>query len=424
MDLDSVNALVAALVSNYQDGVEFYAKWQRRNWQENHYGDRAKGKQASSGSGGCCGMSASLNFSAHRIREAFDKGTRILGQDFSVGDGMRDSLLSIYYSSIHSTHTLLHSPIHSELDIPSLGKPGADLDPFYCLETCRASLATNLRQLQARINVLRSAAQGASPPLGLYAVIKASEDVRVSAIRALNEQYRRQAAGRPTPTELSLGTRRSRATLSLSEDALVALDAMTTTTTTLTAQDGGGLGSRLNSPRRSRYLALPMETIVDGIATPVSAGSRRSGLFSEPPSPPLTPTRTEDWQSSRSKRSSVVSTRSRPLSTAALGLFCPEAMRYQLDPARRVTGRACKCGQDLSAQSTGEHLPMNLKEGFQMTPRFVAKSHHVGAGFGCVLCIPNGHVGTFESLASLKDHINTSHDKWQILHDRDLATGC
>ncbi|KAF3017836.1 hypothetical protein E8E14_011242 [Neopestalotiopsis sp. 37M] len=378
MDLDTVNALVTALVSNYQDGVEFYAKWQRINWQENHYGDRAKGKAASNG--GCCGMVASLSFSAHRIREAFDKGVRVLGQDFSVGD-----------------------------------------------ETCRASLVTNLRQLQARINVLRNAAQGANPPLGLFAVIKASEAVRASTIRALNEQYRRQASGRPTPSELSLGTRRSRASLSLSEDALVALDAMTISATTTTVQNdgGGGLGSRcLSSPRRSRFLTLPMETIVAGIATPVSAGSRRSGLFSEPPSPPLTPTRTDDWHSSRSKRSSIVSARSRPVSTAALGLFCPEAMRYQLDSARRVTGRVCKCGQDLAAQCTGENLPMNLKEGFQMTPRFVAKSHHVGAGFGCVLCISTGQAGTFENLASLKSHINTSHDKWQILHDRDMTTGC
>jgi hypothetical protein len=101
MDLDTVNALVTALVSNYQDGVEFYAKWQRINWQENHYGDRAKGKAASNG--GCCGMVASLSFSAHRIREAFDKGVRVLGQDFSVGDGMTDSRLPInssYSSSI------------------------------------------------------------------------------------------------------------------------------------------------------------------------------------------------------------------------------------------------------------------------------------------------------------------------------------
>lgn len=279
-------------------------------------------------------------------------------------------------------------------------------------ETCRASLATNLRQLQMRVHVLRAAAQGSQPPLGLYAVIKASEDVRTSTIRALHEQYRRQAAGRPTPSELSVGTRRSRASLSLPDDALAALDAAAA------AAAHGGIG-RAGSPRRSCLLTLPMDTILDGVATPVSAGSRRSGIFSEPPSPPLTPTRADDWQASRSKRSSVISTRSRPMS-AAFGLFCPEAMRYQLDPARSVANRACKCGQDFSsAQRAIEHL----KDGFQMTPRFVAKSHHVGSGFGCVLCAPDGQMGTYESLASLRNHINADHDKWQMLHDRDMTTG-
>ncbi|KAK6197034.1 hypothetical protein LQW54_010950 [Pestalotiopsis sp. IQ-011] len=257
-----------------------------------------------------------------------------------------------------------------------------------------------------RVHVLGAAAQGSQPPLGLYAVIKASEDVRTSTIRALHEQYRRQAAGRPTPSELSVGTRRSRASLSLPDDALAALDA---------AVAHGGLGLA-GSPRRSCLLTLPMDTILAGVATPVSAGSRRSGIFSEPPSPPLTPTRADDWQSSRSKRSSVVST----MSAAALGLFCPEAMRYQLDPARTVANRACKCGQDFSsAQRAIEYL----KDGFQMTPRFVAKSHHVGAGFGCVLCAPDGQVGTYESLSSLRNHINANHDKWQMLHDRDMTTG-
>lgn len=86
MDLDTVIDLVAALVASYNDGAEFYARWQRRNWRSNNYMNHAKG--ASAGSGGCCGLSASLTYSAHRIREAFDKGARILGKDFSVGDGM------------------------------------------------------------------------------------------------------------------------------------------------------------------------------------------------------------------------------------------------------------------------------------------------------------------------------------------------
>jgi hypothetical protein len=84
MDLETVNDLVVALVTNYNDALEFYTKWQRRKWQENNYAAYAKGRRTTSG---CCGLGASLSFSAIRIREAFDSGTELLGDGFSVGDG-------------------------------------------------------------------------------------------------------------------------------------------------------------------------------------------------------------------------------------------------------------------------------------------------------------------------------------------------
>lgn len=55
-----------------------------------------------------------------------------------------------------------------------------------------------------------------------------------------------------------------------------------------------------------------------------------------------------------------------------------------------------------------------------MTPRFLGKSHCEG-GFGCVLCTSSGRTETYAKVEALRDHINASHTKWQMLHDRDLA---
>lgn len=77
-----------------------------------------------------------------------------------------------------------------------------------------------------------------------------------------------------------------------------------------------------------------------------------------------------------------------------------------------------------------------LKEGFRLTPRFLAKSHcdasalrpgamiddpsAVKGGYGCVLCTSLGRAETFDDVEGLRVHINACHDKWQMLHDRDL----
>lgn len=62
-----------------------------------------------------------------------------------------------------------------------------------------------------------------------------------------------------------------------------------------------------------------------------------------------------------------------------------------------------------------------IKDGFQLTPRFLGKSHCRSGGFGCVLCTSSGQTGVYETVESLRDHINTSHDKWQMLHERDMV---
>jgi hypothetical protein len=292
-------------------------------------------------------------------------------------------------------------------------------------DDCRTTLATSLRQLQKRVEVLQTAVEGDCAPLGFFAIIRTSEDVRISTLRALSDQYRRSAANaedRLLPKELPIFKPRPRASLRLSGDALAPVD--------LNFSQYSQQFNRASSPRKSCFLTLPMETIIDGIATPVSAGSRRSMFLSEPPSPPLTPTKVDDLASIRSRRSSVSSrsmrtsdsmeVKSRPV-TGVFSLFCPEAMRYQLDPARKVSNRLCKCGHDFTPQQISKQPSIHLMDGFQMTPRFLAKSHHVGAGFGCVLCISNGKIGSYEGVAALGNHLSTHHDKWQMLHDRDLA---
>ncbi|CAK7200239.1 hypothetical protein SEUCBS139899_002930 [Sporothrix eucalyptigena] len=107
-------------------------------------------------------------------------------------------------------------------------------------------------------------------------------------------------------------------------------------------------------------------------------------------------------------------------------IFCPEAMALQVDVHRPVstTTRKCRCGFRWdSTKGEGRGGSHQLKEGFGMSRRFLAKSHCEGAdgGYGCVLCTSTGVAQTYETVGDLRTHINVAHDKWQMLHDRDLA---
>ncbi|KAI0121169.1 hypothetical protein BJ170DRAFT_688259 [Xylariales sp. AK1849] len=151
MDLGTVSGLVTALVSTYNGGLEYYTKWQRRKWQENNYAAHVKAKLSH---GGCCGLSTSLSFSAFQIRSAFDSGADLLGDGFSVGD-----------------------------------------------EQCRRALHANLELLHARVDVLQGAMKSGSGPLELFEMIRTSEAVRISTLRALDEHYHRTSVGSPPPRE-------------------------------------------------------------------------------------------------------------------------------------------------------------------------------------------------------------------------------
>lgn len=112
-------------------------------------------------------------------------------------------------------------------------------------------------------------------------------------------------------------------------------------------------------------------------------------------------------------------------------------MALQVDPNRPMGAKSkCKCGYKWKVPEFVDGKDyMGLKDGFRMTKRFLAKSHcdqsaadstKIGPdqpkpGYGCVLCTSTGRTETYETAESLRAHINATHDKWQMLHDRDVA---
>ena len=93
MNPDTVGSLVNELLSSYGVALEYYTKWQRRKWQENHYRTHYKGRLSVSGS---CGLNTSLSTSGPRIRKAYTEAASSLGESFSIGDGTGDHLLSLF----------------------------------------------------------------------------------------------------------------------------------------------------------------------------------------------------------------------------------------------------------------------------------------------------------------------------------------
>ena len=86
---------------------------------------------------------------------------------------------------------------------------------------------------------------------------------------------------------------------------------------------------------------------------------------------------------------------------------------------RQNRGRRGSASSTASSEASGTELW--LKEGFRITPRFLAKSHcEEGKGFGCVLCTETGWTDRYTSAQELRDHLNGKHTKWQMLHDVDM----
>ncbi|TGJ84526.1 hypothetical protein E0Z10_g4237 [Xylaria hypoxylon] len=303
-----------------------------------------------------CAASASLAISKLKIEEAFSSGADVLGDEFISGDA-----------------------------------------------ACRDVLLDNLTRLRDCVGALSKAVDAGYHPLPLTDVTCVSEAVRVSSLAALHKQYQRVVVARLAPRGLPLEAPK-----------LPSADNNRDI-------DGGNL-----------------EVVVDRAQTPTNHHRTGSGKIScntdnnsnnsnhEPPSPPPTPISVSKERPDHDAEStyswSTTGFEFQPMNSV-FSVFCPEAMKYQVDLEKTmpIKGAKCRCGYDWNATCCTENrATMVIKEGFQITPRFLGKSH-CEKGLGCVLCTSSGKTETFGSVEGLKTHINSSHTKWQLLHDRDLV---
>ncbi|KAI0150112.1 hypothetical protein F4776DRAFT_192651 [Hypoxylon sp. NC0597] len=344
MDLSSVGGVVEALVATYTAGLEYYTKWQRRKWQENHYQTPAKDSLCG---GNACALSASLGFSSGKIKEAFDDGVDILGDGFANGD-----------------------------------------------EICRESLQGNLELLQEKIYDLHKAMRAENGPLDLCQAVRVSESVRISSLAALAGLYKRVAVGRLVPQVLPTAhQQRPRLSVAIPEEDMVK-----------PPDDSVGVDGDSTEHIQIVYHAI--------------SSIKPHYLQSEPPSPPPTPKQIPD-----DLQSTCTSAYGPRPKNSVFSMFCPEALKYQVNPQKTIPRhRSCRCGYNWHGTHIEDETAMAVKDGFRITARFLGKSHCEG-GFGCVLCTSSGRTETYRGVQDLKDHINASHIKWQLLHDRDMVSG-
>ncbi|KAK3689893.1 hypothetical protein B0T22DRAFT_528658 [Podospora appendiculata] len=357
--------LVNGLTSAFEAGLDFYMKWKQKLESQNHYQGRKE--KASSATASKCAVSTSLEISSHRIRAAYQVGFAIIGAEFSSGDA-----------------------------------------------ECRQALTTNLAQLEERVASLRAAFCSKQRQfINLNEVYLASEAIRTRCVTALAEQYRRCASGRAVPQEMPIARPRT----------------------------AGRQDEQVMPPIK----VLPARVEFDRQTAVWSTNSDPPTFKSEPPSPPLTPKHlADDTESCFSPPSEVGQPSGRqPLrpKNSVFSIFCSEAMALQVDPSRPIptaSRHKCRCGYKWKVPELSESKDyIAVKDGFRMTRRFLAKSHcdqstdegvAIGSsadqprpGYGCVLCTSTGRSETYETAENLRVHINATHDKWQMLHDRDMT---
>ncbi|KAI2605582.1 hypothetical protein GGR54DRAFT_633525 [Hypoxylon sp. NC1633] len=261
-------------------------------------------------------------------------------------------------------------------------------------DPCRESMQNDLERLQERVYALRRAARAEDRPLQLFEAVCVSESVRLSCLAALANQYKRVAVGRLVPRILPGSYQRSRLSATVPEES-----AAKPVDDEDAAKGDAAQGTQLSS-RTATSIVSPY-------------------LQPDPPSPPPTPKFIpDDLQSTCTSATSGYGPRPK---NSVFSIFCPEALKLQVNPRKTMPKRHdCRCGYDWTGEHTRDKTATTAKEGFQITPRFLGKSHCEG-GFGCVLCTSSGRTETYANVHDLRDHINISHDKWQLLHDRDMA---
>lgn len=377
MALETVGGVVAALVESYAAALECHAAWRETQRLRNHY--RGRGTAPADApvdaeaedlmrlpAGTMCAATSSLSLAKAKIQEAFESGADVLGEEFVSGEA-----------------------------------------------ACREVLLGNLARLQDSVARLKRAVDAGDhrsqprpqfQPLPLSEVIFVSEAVRVSSLVALHKQYQRLVVGRLMPRGIS-PPRRSSNILERGEER------------------GKGICHETETDFDAEQELTPTERR----RTSLKRLSRNSSATNcEPPSPPLTPTRVSKERADHDIQSvySRTATGSDPRpKNSVFSVFCPEALKYQVDLEKSlpVNGMKCRCGYDWKAACcVGEKATSVIRDGFRITPRFLGKSHCEN-GLGCVLCTSSGRTETFGSVEGLKAHINSSHTKWQLLHDRDLA---
>ncbi|KAI1492757.1 hypothetical protein F5X96DRAFT_667405 [Biscogniauxia mediterranea] len=335
-NLKTVGAAVNALVHTYSAALESYIAWQRRRWQANHYRTR-RNSDVCSGGFGFCAVSASLSTSGPRIKEVFEGGVDVFGDDFAMGD-----------------------------------------------DTCLRTLQEQLERLQRCADLLHNAAAenpSSTAPLALPDLIRVSESARAACLAALAKQYQRVAVGRLMPR------------------------------------------------RRAHH-----ESWLDDVPERRPLSFVSTSAFS-PPSPPPTPKPRPDLVPSYGEevsgdRRSLISAPPQPRN-GVFNVFCAEALRCQVNPRRELPeGGKCRCGYEWRGKGWDQDknqrwkrhmiaMTMAIHDGFQITGRFLGKSHCAGGGFG-MSSQSRGKTEKYQSAEELRDHINTSHSKWQLLHDQDM----
>ncbi|KAI1360769.1 hypothetical protein F5Y08DRAFT_343329 [Xylaria arbuscula] len=379
MALETVGHVVAAIVDSYAVALECYAGWRWTQGARNHYHYRAT-RSTSNNDGdrndsnntdttrksekgtAFSAAGASLSLSKTKIEEAFNSGADVLGDEFISGDA-----------------------------------------------ACYDVLIRNLALLRDCVTALKGAVEaGEYYPLPLAEVTRLSEAMRISTLAALREQYQRLVVGRLAPRVAISSPKLSR----VSDESQV--------------DEGVSRGIDVDAVARTR----PQDHYQTNSANSCSqtTDSNSNNNHHDPPSPPTTPVQvlkepppTHDSESTYSWSTTGLND-NRP-KNSVFSVFCPEAMKYQvdLDKALPVEGARCRCGYVWDADHhVGNKTVMVIKDGFHITPRFLGKSH-CDNGLGCVLCTSSGKTETFASVEGLKTHINSSHTKWQLLHDRDLA---
>ncbi|KAI1348613.1 hypothetical protein F5Y01DRAFT_328390 [Xylaria sp. FL0043] len=434
---ETVGNVIAAIADSYATALECHTGWRRRQSAHNHY-QKKKSETTSNDNGADEGaksarmtydaVSASLTFSKMRIEEAFRGGADVLGDEFVSGD------CKTLVSSSHTHHHTLRQIIFISLSV-AWADTGFDISLNAAV--CRDVLLENLAHLRDCVAVLEQAVKPAEyRPLPLAEITRVSEAVRIACLDALHKQYQRMVVGRLAPREHNS----SRASAPELARAIGEESHVEGTGDEAGINDTPPAHNRTSLEKRHRNNHQHHHSNSNNN----SSNSNNSSSNYEPPSPPPTPTKpstaatvaTRLMKPERNADTDVDAVSTYSWSTAAgsssenarpknsvFSVFCPEAMKYQVDleKALPVDGARCRCGYVWDASWRGQdRTAMVIKDGFQITPRFLGKSH-CDKGLGCVLCTSSGKTETFGSVEGLKTHINSSHTKWQLLHDRDLA---